>query len=64
MTASHISVTLIGSVIILLNIFPVFSQQLGQNAPKFEIYQYKDSRFNTDSVYGKKIVTFIFGSIT
>ena len=33
-------------------------------APEFEMYQYKDQVFDTDSVYGKKIVTFVFGSIT
>lgn len=33
-------------------------------APEFSMYQYKDKVFDTDSVYGKKIVTFVFGSIT
>lgn len=33
-------------------------------APEFEIYQYEDEVFSTGTVYGKKIVTFVFGSIT
>jgi hypothetical protein len=33
-------------------------------APEFSMYQYKDKVFDTDTVYGKKIVTFVFGSIT
>ncbi len=38
--------------------------QVGASAPEFTIYKYKDETFNTDDVYGKKIVSFIFGSIT
>ena len=33
-------------------------------APEFSMYQYEDKVFDTDTVYGKKIVTFVFGSIT
>ena len=44
--------------------FPSFAQNVGSKAPKFSMYQYKDKVFSTDSVYGKKVVTFVFGSIT
>ena len=40
------------------------SAEVRSPAPEFEMYQYKDEVFNTDTVYGKKIVTFVFGSIT
>ena len=45
---------------------PVYAQDTGERAPapEFSMYQYKDKVFNTDTVYGKKIVTFVFGSIT
>ena len=33
-------------------------------APEFSMYQYENEEFNTDTVYGRKIVTFVFGSIT
>ncbi len=35
-----------------------------EKAPTFSIYQYPDETFDTDTVYGEKIVVFIFGSIT
>ncbi len=38
--------------------------EVGDPAPQFSMYQYKDITFNTDTVYGKKVVGFIFGSIT
>lgn len=37
---------------------------LPDKAPEFTIYQYKDKTFSTDSIYGKKILTLVFGSIT
>jgi len=38
--------------------------QVGQTAPEFSMYLYKDKTFDTDSIYGKKILSIIFGSIT
>lgn len=38
--------------------------EVGGPAPEFTMYQYKDMTFSTDSVFGKKVVCFIFGSIT
>ncbi len=38
--------------------------EVGDPAPQFSMYQYKDIIFNTDTVYGEKVVGFIFGSIT
>ena len=35
-----------------------------EKAPTFSMYQYKDKSFSTDTVYGEKVVVFIFGSIT
>jgi len=44
--------------------FSLSAQNVGTKAPKFSMYQYKDKIFSTDSVYGRKVVTFVFGSIT
>ncbi len=60
----------IGAVIIILLIgMSSLNAQLngiqpGEDAPEFSMYEYKDKTFNTDDYYGKKIVSFIFGSIT
>jgi hypothetical protein len=35
-----------------------------EKAPTFSMYQYPDETFSTDTVYGEKIVVYIFGSIT
>ncbi len=39
-------------------------QNVGDDAPTFKMYRYKDMEFSADTVYGRKIVTFVFGSIT
>lgn len=51
--------------LILISVSALYSQiKVGDEAPTFSMYQYKDMTFDTDTVYGNKIVTFIFGSIT
>ncbi len=55
------------ALILFIGISPLYAQngiQVGAAAPEFTIYKYKDESFNTDDVYGKKIVSIIFGSIT
>lgn len=49
---------------ILIGISLPQAQGVGSKAPSFSIYQYKDQTFNTDSIYGKKVLCLIFGSIT
>jgi hypothetical protein len=48
----------------MVSITSTYAQNVGTDAPTFKMYQYKDLQFSTDTVYGKKIVTFVFGSIT
>lgn len=56
------------AIALILGISSLYAQptgiQVGEDAPSFTIYQYKDMTFDTDTVYGKKILTLIFGSIT
>lgn len=42
----------------------LYGQSVRSPAPEFSMYQYEDKTFDTDTVYGRKIVTFVFGSIT
>lgn len=51
-------------LIVLFIAAPIFGQYVGDDAPSFTIMQYPDLVFNTDTVYKKKVVTFVFGSIT
>ena len=51
-------------LIVLYAAAPIHGQYVGDDAPEFTIMQYKDNTFNTDTVYTKKVVTFVFGSIT
>ena len=55
-----------GTVILFTAIFSSLSAQIqiGDAAPDFAAFQENNTIFNSDSVYGKKVVTFIFGSIT
>lgn len=55
---------LITSFACITSLYAENAEKLGGDAPTFSMYQYKDKVFNTDSIYGKKIITFIFGSIT
>lgn len=48
----------------MVGITSTYAQNVGTDAPTFKMYQYEDEEFNTDTVYGKKVVTFVFGSIT
>ena len=50
--------------ICMVSITSTYAQNVGSDAPTFKMYQYEDMEFSTDTVYGKKIVTFVFGSIT
>ncbi len=56
------------ALILFIGMSSLYSQengiQVGEDAPEFEMYLYKDKTFNTDDYYGKKIVSIIFGSIT
>ncbi len=55
------------ALILFLGMSSLYSEngiQVGEDAPEFEMYLYKDKTFNTDDYYGKKIVAFVFGSIT
>ena len=60
--------TLCSLVLIAISVSILYAQpagiQVGATAPEFTMYQYKDKTFTTDSIYGKKILTLIFGSIT
>ena len=52
-------------IILVAVVSSLYSQiEVGDEAPDFSMYQYKDMTFDTDTVYGKKIITFVFGSIT
>ena len=52
-------------LILIIGVSALYAQiKVGDEAPDFSMYQYKDMTFDTDTVYGKKIITFIFGSIT
>ena len=53
-----------GTLIFVVIVSALYALKVGDPAPQFTIYQYKDKIFNTDTVYGEKIVAFIFGSIT
>ncbi len=59
-----INVKKAGALILVLIVSALNALEVGDPAPEFSMYQYKDITFNTDTVYGKKIVGFIFGSIT
>lgn len=48
------------AVMLLVGTTSLFAER----APTFSMYQYKDLTFSTDTVYGEKVVVFIFGSIT
>ncbi len=51
-------------LLILYIAAPIFGQYVGDDAPEFTIMQYEGKTFDTDTVYNKKVVTFVFGSIT
>lgn len=54
--------------LILISVSVLYAQpagiQVGETAPEFSMYLYKEKTFDTDSIYGKKILSLIFGSIT
>ncbi len=48
----------------MVSVTSTYAQNVGTDAPTFTMYQYKDQEFSTDTVYGKKVVTFVFGSLS
>lgn len=55
----------LGALALVVVVSALYAQiEVGDPAPQFTIYQYKDKTFDTDTVYGIKIAAFIFGSIT
>ncbi len=54
----------ISAIIMVLIVSGLYALETGDPAPEFTIYHYKDKTFSTDTVYGEKVVAFIFGSIT
>ncbi len=52
------------ALLLVIGISIPYAQSVGQTAPDFSIYQYKDKTFDTDSIYKKKVLCIIFGSIT
>ncbi len=55
---------LLFALLVLLGASVPYAQSVGSDAPEFSMYHYEDKEFNTDTVYGSKVVCFIFGSIT
>lgn len=58
----------LATIILVVVVSSLYAQpagiQVGETAPEFSMYLYKDKTFDTDSIYGKKILSLIFGSIT